>query len=275
MAQLTLFNIRRRCDALSPVTSTVFYAEGCNFRCEGCLYWEAHDTQSVFTIDVEDALKIFLDAGTNCIVLSGGNPLLQAAAFAELVRMAREKRDTGLIIYCGETQKELEEFCRRDDDVRFLVDSADTVISGRYVPSKDCGNPMVGSSNQVVDFRTPRFEGYRELYLNGPRHIEIEMDLGDRPRLSYSGVPTASQRRVFDGLAHSIANRTDIVQNDVVDTTRLTEDDVVFSVKGDIIATLSMADETIRIRLNPLEEETVDFLVDSIVDLMYAGDGHE
>ena len=268
MADLKLFNIRERCTALSPVPSTVFYAEGCNFRCKGCLYWEAHDKQEVFTVSTDDAAAIFLRSGSVCMVFSGGNPVIQAEAFAELVRKVRSVRDCGLIIYCGETQEELRGLASADPDVKYLADSADIIITGRYMPEFDSGHPMVGSTNQVVDFRTPRYEKYRDMYEQGARRIEIEISYSSgRQGITYSGVPTDIQRRFFYRLADAIVNGCSAGTADDAETYQLTDKEFTIGRNDRTVAYVVIGESGIDIRLNDISEDDSGPLVGEILRL--------
>lgn len=271
MTDLTLFNVRKHCTALSPVPSTVFYADGCNFRCEGCLYWEARPNQSVSVYSAEECAETALSAGTVCVVLSGGNPVLQARGFAEMMRIIRERKDMGLIMYVGETAEELEELASKDPDVEYLAHTADIVISGRYVPSLDTRNSMVGSSNQKVDFRTGRYAEYRHLYETPGRRIEIEIDVRGRDAsMSYSGVPTPEQRRLFDALGRDLTSGTRRSRpvNIIVDAA----DDrtLVFELRGEEVARMT-ADGSITISLEPIPPENVDDVKDAIVSMILGG----
>ncbi len=271
MRELTLFNVHHDCLTLSPVKSTVFYADGCNFRCKGCLYWEARETTRRFSMTVRDAAESVMEHGSECIVLSGGNPVLQAEAFLEMVESVRARKDVGLIVYCGETREELEALKASDPAVRRLIGQADIVISGRYVPELDAGNARVGSTNQNVDFLTDRYAGYEGLYEVRERRVEIELTLGDEPYLSYSGVPSPAQRRLFDELGRALGREEYPDDPGPVGIYSLTERTSMLAVDGEPLASVEFGEDLIRMDLGPVTDGQVPLLVDAFLVLMGGG----
>lgn len=266
MRELRLFNVHHDCTTLSPVRSTAFYAEGCNFRCKGCLYWEGHDHLGVFTMTAEEAAKSVIDHESECVVLSGGNPLLQAGAFLEMVEVLKSSVDIGVIIYCGETAEELEGLKAVNEDVRRLLAHADVVISGRYMPEFDIGNAMVGSTNQVVEFVTGRYEEYGWMYEDADRTIEIELsDRDDRPHISYSGVPTAVQRRFFDELVKAVVGGAEPGDTGAVSTYSLSDGAYMFVSDGFTLAHSVTGDDGIRLMLKPIGDSDVVPLVNAFL----------
>ena len=271
MKELMLFNIHHNCLTLSPEPSTVFYAEGCRFHCNGCLYWEGHDKLKFFNIAVDDAVDTVIEHKSQCIVLSGGNPLLQAEPFLEMVEKVKAIKDVGLIIYCGETREELDAMTSVDCPEARLLAHADIIISGRYEPENDVGNAMVGSSNQHVEFVTTRYSAYKELYEVRDRKIEVEFSYNE-PGMSYSGVPTAAQRRFFSRMGQTARGDSIPACPRDVSVYHLSVDTFMLAMEGASIAIVELGEERVRITIKPIRDDQIDSLIKALLYLL-GGEG--
>lgn len=104
------------------------------------------------------------------LTFSGGEPMLQAVALAEVARMARGQRELNIICFTGFSHKELIH-TPPNPGVYALLKELDVLIDGRYVRARNTGIGLRGSDNQKIIHLTDRLRG---VDLEGaPRLAEI------------------------------------------------------------------------------------------------------
>lgn len=138
-----------------PGIRAVLFAQGCPHQCIGCHNPETWDCDGGYDLDTEDL--VFQIAGNPLlkgITFTGGEPFVQAAAFAEL---AARVRALGLdvVTYSGYTFEELIEQGQTDISVMILLENTDILIDGPYVENlRDLGLAFRGSRNQrIIDVK--------------------------------------------------------------------------------------------------------------------------
>jgi anaerobic ribonucleoside-triphosphate reductase activating protein len=116
--------------------------------------------------------ELLADPAVDGLTLSGGEPMLQAAGLAEVVRLARTVRPVSVITFTGYRLERL----RRDADpgVARLLAEVDVLIDGRYVQALDDGVGLRGSSNQRVHHLTGRLRDHD--LAAAPRVAEIRIN---------------------------------------------------------------------------------------------------
>lgn len=168
---LKISHIEESTELLGPYSRFVIWVHGCCFDCEGCL---AHNTRyGPYETMSAESLGVRI-AGSSCegVTLSGGEPFLQAAALAEMIVIARQHRDVGVIVYSGFTLEEI----RQHTEFLPLLSQIDLLIDGRYQKELDDGRAYVGSSNQTVHYLTERYaEAGRAYYAQTKRRAEIKL----------------------------------------------------------------------------------------------------
>lgn len=133
----------------------VIFFQGCKKNCPSCHNPETHSLNGGKLLDTEEIInqikKNPLLAG---ITLSGGEPLLQISAAAELARAAK---NLGLNVWCY-TGYKLEEIPPEAEN--FLA-NVDVLVDGEYVDElRNLELPFCGSENQrVIDLNKTRAEG--------------------------------------------------------------------------------------------------------------------
>ncbi len=175
-------------ELLGPYRRFVIWVHGCCFDCEGCL---AENTKNgAYTeMSVAELAERILSCDVEGITISGGEPFLQAEALSELIVKIRRVRDTGVIIYSGFTQEELQEntACRK------LLNMTDILIDGRYIKELDDGRAYIGSSNQRLHYLSERYKTVGQEYYAAPkRRAEIKFT---KDKVTLIGVPSG---RVLD-----------------------------------------------------------------------------
>lgn len=179
------------CTVLGPGTRAVLWVNGCCFDCPGCIghhYKEGDFLQST----PQQMADWYLGTGAEGLTVSGGEPMLQAGAIAEFVRIVREKEDCGVIVYTGFTIEQLRECAAVDGDVAAFLDQIDLLIDGRYICELDDQRPYVGSSNQRLITLTPRYEDAVRTYYGQATVRQMEIRLSERGTLMM-GVPSREQ----------------------------------------------------------------------------------
>jgi len=110
----------------------------------------------------------------------------QAIALAEVVRLARQKRDLDVICFTGYRY----EFLLKkpaDSGVPFFLSLLDVLIDGPYAQEKNNSVGLRGSTNQRIIYLSGRLAGYP--FEKQARNLELKIDNGS---LTMVGIPTAS-----------------------------------------------------------------------------------
>ncbi len=135
-----------------------------------------------------------LSASVTGITFSGGEPMQQASALAEIARLARQRRELDIICFTGYRYEKL-----RDDppnpQVADLLDQIDVLIDGPYVAHLNAPTGLRGSSNQRIIYLTPRLRNYD---LEGQER-QVEVIIG-HDAISMIGIPNSSVLSSLDQL---------------------------------------------------------------------------
>ncbi|MCX4846845.1 4Fe-4S single cluster domain-containing protein [Streptomyces sp. NBC_00893] len=151
-------------ETLGPGRRLGIWLQGCPLACPGCMSRHTWDAEAGESVDVETLLELWRSAlgrGAAGMTVSGGEPLAQPAALAELLRGAARLRtawprpgtaDDGLpadlLVYTGYEESEL------DTVRRAALASADAVVTGRFRVAEPTGLVWRGSANQRLTPRT-------------------------------------------------------------------------------------------------------------------------
>lgn len=134
---------------------SVIWTQGCIHNCPGCHNPETHSFKSGYLIDIED-LKSELNEliGQDGITFSGGDPMEQAEACAELAKYCKEK---GLNVWCytGYTFEELLKKSKHIVSIRDFLENIDVLIDGRFIMEEKSYDVVFrGSKNQrLIDVK--------------------------------------------------------------------------------------------------------------------------
>ncbi|PKM80660.1 MAG: anaerobic ribonucleoside-triphosphate reductase activating protein [Firmicutes bacterium HGW-Firmicutes-14] len=138
-----------------PGLRSVIFAQGCPRFCPGCHNPEAvdpHGGRELEDMEIMDTInKVRL---INGVTFSGGEPFMQAEAFARLGKQVKEK-GLDLMTYTGYTWEELLALGREKPQVMELLNLSDYLVDGPFIASeKDLNLAFRGSRNQrVIDVR--------------------------------------------------------------------------------------------------------------------------
>lgn len=144
-----------------PGIRMVFFTQGCRHHCPGCHNPETHDETGGELYDTQQlAAAIEAHRFIAGITLSGGEPLLQAAACAELAACARQQ-GKNVLLYSGYTYEQLRELAAVDAAVAALLQATDILIDGPFVlEQRNIDLTFRGSANQrIIDLPRSMQEG--------------------------------------------------------------------------------------------------------------------
>jgi len=174
---MTLLNIAEICPAtrtLGPNQRFVIWVQGCCFRCQNCVSpdW-IPQKQATLVEPIQIGDRILSVPGTEGLTVSGGEPMLQAAALSVLFSYLREHRDLSIMCFTGFTLEQLQ--AKSDPAIDLVLGLIDVLIDGQYVPEMNDNKGWRGSANQVVHFLTPRHLSEAQLFTERKRDVEIHL----------------------------------------------------------------------------------------------------
>ena len=177
---LRVYHMVDETEVLGPGKLFGLWTQGCPRRCPGCIAPGSHPRNGGQLVEV-DRLAGYIRSlsGLSGIVVSGGEPFLQPAPLARLLRQLKDGRDFGVVIYTGYWLTELK--AMRDPAVdEILGGLCDLLVDGPYVEEQNDGMSLRGSANQGVHCLTPRWEKEAaELYGKEGRQAEVRVDGDD------------------------------------------------------------------------------------------------
>lgn len=134
---------------------SVIWTQGCIHNCPGCHNPETHSFRGGINVDVEVMKeKIKELEGQDGITFSGGDPMEQAEACAEL---SKYSKNLGLNVWCytGYTFEELLEKAKYISGIKDFLDNIDVLVDGKFILAKKSYDVVFrGSKNQrLVDVK--------------------------------------------------------------------------------------------------------------------------
>ena len=141
-----------------PGIRTTIFCQGCPHHCPGCHNPETWDFGCGTQVPVEDLVDV-VRSNPLCrgVTFSGGEPFAQAAGFAKLAKLLKEK-GYEVASYSGYT---FEELLEGSDDQKALLAAIDILIDGPFLMAeKSLEIAFRGSRNQrILDVRKSLAEG--------------------------------------------------------------------------------------------------------------------
>jgi anaerobic ribonucleoside-triphosphate reductase activating protein len=174
---MNLLNIAEICPvthALGPRQRFVIWVQGCCFNCRNCISPDWIPQKQATLVDpLKLAVYILSIPGIEGLTVSGGEPMLQAAALSKLFAYLRQHRDFSIMCFTGFTLQQLQ--AKSDSDINQVLTQIDVLIDGQYIPELNDNKGWRGSSNQVVHFLTPRHLSEASLFTERKRDVEIHL----------------------------------------------------------------------------------------------------
>ncbi|WP_074034559.1 anaerobic ribonucleoside-triphosphate reductase activating protein [Exiguobacterium sp. AT1b] len=133
-----------------PGIRTVIFTAGCPHHCKGCHNPSSWNPAGGEEIEVDEIVRRIELSGWDGVTISGGEPFLQSAELAKLVK-ACKSLGKNVWVYTGYTIEQL--VAMQDGAVQTVLDYADVLVDGRFEQSlRDMGLRFRGSSNQRIIF---------------------------------------------------------------------------------------------------------------------------
>ena len=137
-----------------PGFRTSIYCAGCRHKCPGCHNPQSWDFSGGKDMSTEELMRIIVADPYANVTFSGGDPMFQAAGFAELARAIHRRTNKDIWCFTGFRFEDLIQH-----DQRELLEQLDVLVDGPYVASlRDPDLLFRGSSNQrIIDVQASLF----------------------------------------------------------------------------------------------------------------------
>ena len=133
-----------------PGIRTVIFTAGCPHHCKGCHNPSSWNPAGGEEFEVDEIVRRIELSGWDGVTISGGEPFLQSAELAKLVK-ACKSLGKNVWVYTGYTIEQL--VAMHDEAIQTVLDYADVLVDGRFEQSlRDMGLRFRGSRNQRIIF---------------------------------------------------------------------------------------------------------------------------
>ncbi len=184
-----------RCTVLGPGVRAVLWVQGCPLRCPGCVAPETLPFAGGEVVQVKTLAEEMISLrNIEGVTFSGGEPMAQAAALAELVDDIRACRDLSVVCYTGFPLGHLRG--KGTLAQKELLKRVDILIDGPYLRRRHTTLRWRGSENQQVHFLSPRYQHLAAMVQERGSWIEFEFDAQDA--LHWMGIPPLGFRTAFE-----------------------------------------------------------------------------
>jgi len=127
-----------------PGFRTSIYCAGCRHACKGCHNPQSWSFEQGREMTTQELMKIIVADPYANVTFSGGDPMYQAAGFAELARSIHEYTQKDIWCYTGFVYESL-----IHEDQRELLEHIDVLVDGPYIERlRDPDLLFRGSCNQ-------------------------------------------------------------------------------------------------------------------------------
>jgi len=126
------------------------WVQGCSIGCRGCMSLDTWRSEGALmpVSSVIAEIEPWLPEADG-ISVTGGEPLEQAGALAELLEAARPKLSGDILLFTGYDADKLPQGAEQ------VLKSVDTLVAGPFDSNLPDTRPLSGSSNQTIQFLTP------------------------------------------------------------------------------------------------------------------------
>ena len=145
-----------------PGFRTSIYCAGCRHHCPGCHNPQSWAFDQGHEMSIEAIMKIIEADPYANVTFSGGDPMYQAADFAELAREIHKRTNKDIWCYTGFTYESL-----INQEQRELLEQIDVLVDGPFIEKlRDPDLLFRGSSNQrLIDVQASLYSGKVTLWL--------------------------------------------------------------------------------------------------------------
>lgn len=144
-----------------PGFRTSVYCAGCRHACPGCHNPQSWAFDQGREMTVGEIMRIIEADPYANVTFSGGDPMYQAAGFAELAREIHRRTNKDIWCYTGFTFESL-----INQDQRELLSEVDVLVDGPFIQAlRDEDLLFRGSSNQrIIDVQASLYSGTTVLW---------------------------------------------------------------------------------------------------------------
>lgn len=166
MTKISLLKIVEFTSVDGPGFRTSIYCAGCVNHCMGCHNPQSWNINNGKWTDIDDILRVVKGDEMCNVTFTGGDPMYQPKAFAELAKRIKAETNKNIWCYSGYTVEEILE----NDDMRQLLANVDVLVDGKFIQSLRNEDLLFrGSSNQrIIDAQKSLAEGKAVLYNYNP-----------------------------------------------------------------------------------------------------------
>ena len=153
---LRILNIIEDTMVDGPGFRTSIYCAGCRHSCPGCHNPQSWAFDQGREMSTKELMRIIESDPFANVTFSGGDPMYQAAGFAELAREIHRRTNKDIWCYTGFTYESLINLEQRE-----LLEQLDVLVDGPFVKSlRDEDLLFRGSSNQrIIDVQASLYSG--------------------------------------------------------------------------------------------------------------------
>ena len=139
-----------------PGFRTSIYCAGCRHKCPGCHNPQSWDFSGGREMSTEELMRIIVADPYANVTFSGGDPMYQAAGFAELARAIHRRTNKDIWCFTGFRFEDLIQH-----DQRELLENIDVLVDGPFIQRlHDPDLLFRGSSNQrLIDIPKTLYAG--------------------------------------------------------------------------------------------------------------------
>ena len=158
---LRVLNIIEDTRVDGPGFRTSIYCAGCKHKCPGCHNPQSWAFDQGREMTTEEVMRVIEADPFANVTFSGGDPMYQAAEFAELAREIHKRTNKDIWCFTGFTYETL-----IHEDQRELLEQIDVLVDGPYVEKlRDPDLLFRGSSNQrIIDVQASLYSGQTVLW---------------------------------------------------------------------------------------------------------------
>lgn len=134
-----------------PGLRTSIYCAGCAHACKGCHNPQSWDFKGGTEMTTDEIMERILANKFDDVTFSGGDPMYQAEAFAELAQKIKYQTQKTIWCYTGFLYEQVIE----DNTMRKLLELVDVLVDGEFIEEqRDIQIRFRGSRNQrLIDVR--------------------------------------------------------------------------------------------------------------------------
>lgn len=145
--QIRVANILYETMTDGPGFRTSIYSQGCSHHCNGCHNPQTWSPDGGKLYDVHKLYEIIVNEELSDVTFSGGDPMFQVEAFAELAKMVKNKTNKTIWCYTGYTYEQVKESPR----MRLILPFLDVLVDGRFdITKRNTDLKFRGSENQRI-----------------------------------------------------------------------------------------------------------------------------